>query len=78
MTEGRVLRLLTVLQPLAELAELLTGLGHIRPPTQEPLLELIRDVAILGEELLALHVAGSVSWAASRHHMTPLVTSSLR
>ena len=55
VTEGGILRLFTVFQPLGELSELITGLGHIRPPTQEPLLELVGDVAILCEELLALH-----------------------
>ena len=55
MTEGGILRLFTVLQPLGELPKMITSLGPIRPPTQEPLLELVGEVAILGKELLALH-----------------------
>ena len=54
MTESCVLRLIIVFQPLTKLFELVTRLGYIWSP-EEPLLQLVRYVPVLGEELLTLH-----------------------
>ena len=60
MTESCVLRLIIVFQPLTKLFELVTRLGYIWSP-EEPLLQLVRYVPVLGEELVSLHPCVTVT-----------------